>query len=427
VLRRANLAAWTLTAVLVVFNPYAAWGLVLADPGVTPLLWVGRMVDGRGDPVAGTVVAEIRPAPSAIPSRQEVEAAERRGLVAPSVPSIPLVSARTAPDGHFELRAVMPPGVPAGYTPGGWVHVLLFAQSDEGSFGVATDSVRWLPAGGLFPAGGWISSRTRAREVERLRLSGPTSAGPVLRSLLAADLADGNERPQAITLDRPAGATAYRVAAADRGPGNPYRACTARYVEDRQDGMRTIADIDVGLDWSYRIDYQDTDTTSWEVGYERSQGDWKVAGTTSFSQSSSAGFNAEFGPYPQRFREAYQVQLVHAKVLWQCGSTTSPGPFYVRTVEPESWTGGTYNQGDPVVGCGRDERPVGGRTYGWRAKDSASRYSASAAGFGFSGQASVGYTASIRLGWKNFRENPRFVCGEAADPYRGNTRVVALD
>ena len=93
--------------------------------------------------------------------------------------------------------------------------------------------------------------------------------------------------------------------------------------------------------------------------------------------ASSAGFNAEFGPYPGRFREAYQVKLVHAKVLWRCASRTSPGPFYIRTVEPESWTGGTFNEGEPIIPCHPKQRvPVAGNTTGWRKKDKASRYSA---------------------------------------------------
>lgn len=132
--------------------------------------------------------------------------------------------------------------------------------------------------------------------------------------------------------------------------------------------MRTISDIDVGPDWSYVINYADTGTTSWDVGYEASGGNWKVAGSSSFSNSTGRGFDAEYGPYPGRFREAYQIELVHAKVLWQCGSHTSPGPFFVRTVEPEKWTGGTYNQS---VRPGRSLQPevpqAGGRTDLWLA------------------------------------------------------------
>ncbi len=322
--------AWVLAAVVLVLNPHAAWGSP-SFPGATgadPLLWVGRMVNGRGEPVTGTVSAQIRPASTAIPSRQDVEAAESRGLAPPTAPSVPLTSARTAPDGRFELRAVMPSGVPAAYTPGDWVHVLVVAEGADGSSAIATDAVRWLPPGGALPAGAWVSSLSRGREVERLRASREWTAA-IVRTLLAADLADSHERPQTLILDEPEDAQTPGLWATGqrKGPGDPYRACTARYVEDRQDGLRTVADIDVGPDWSYRIDYQDTGTTSWEVGYERSQGEWRVAGTTSFSQSSSAGFNAEFGPYPQRFREGYQVQLVYAKVLWQCASTTSPEPF----------------------------------------------------------------------------------------------------
>ncbi|MGH2668010.1 MAG: hypothetical protein ACRDH5_02615, partial [bacterium] len=238
----------------------------------------------------------------------------------------------------------------------------------------------------------------------------------------------GDERPAVIQLGEPRPAALGPQPAAWEGPGAPYTGCTARYVEDRRDAMRTISDIDVGPDWSYLIDYTDTGTTSWDVGYEQSGGNWKVAGTTSFSNSNGAGFNAEYGPYPGRFREAYQVQLVHAKVLWQCASRTTPGPFFVRTVEPESWTGGTYNEGDPVVPCNPSYRkPVAGNTHGWRQEGSTSQYSASAAVFGFGGRAAVTYSNAIKLGWKNHLGYPRDVCGERGNPYTGRTRVAAMD
>jgi hypothetical protein len=122
------------------------------------------------------------------------------------------------------------------------------------------------------------------------------------------------------------------------------------------------------------------------------------------------------------------VQLTHARVLWQCGSTSSPGPFYVRTVEAERWTGGTYNQGDPVVGCDRHRtRPVGGHTFSWRKSGTSSTWSASGNMWGFSGRAAVAYTKTILLGWKNQLEQPRYICGESGDPYTGKTRVTALD
>jgi hypothetical protein len=135
------------------------------------------------------------------------------------------------------------------------------------------------------------------------------------------------------------------------GGHDPIEVAPGRAVADGASEPALDSDIDVGPNWSYAINYADTGTTSWDVGYEASGGNWKVAGTSSFSNRRGRGFDAEYGPYGGRFREAYQVELVHAKVLWQCGSHTSPGPFFVRTVEPESWTGATYNQYDPVVPC----------------------------------------------------------------------------
>ncbi|MGH8992421.1 MAG: hypothetical protein ACRDZ7_13005, partial [Acidimicrobiia bacterium] len=319
---------------------------------------------------------------------------------------------------------------PAEYRPDGWFHVMVFTEAPDGSWSIATDSVRYVPAGGRLAEPRWFSSLHAAQRAEALR----DTAGSRRHVMAAMDRlqtdeqADDNERPAVIQLNEPQSPASGNRPFAWRKPGDPYVGCTARHVEERRDAMRTISDIDVGPAWSYRIDYEDTGTTSWDVGYEASGGNWKVAGTSSFSNHRGRGFNTEWGPYPVRFREAYQVELVHAKVLWQCGSRTSPGPFYVRTVEPESWTGGTYNQYDPVVPCNpRFRKPVAGRTHGWRDEGKSSKYSAAASVYGFSGQATVTYNNSIKLGWGNHLEHPRHVCGESANPYFGRTRVAAMD
>ena len=376
-----------------------------AGPGSTsgapaPLLWAGRVVDHQGQPAPARVSAFIRPPASAIPTAEE-------GTAAPA--SIPLTSAQTGNDGRFELRAEAP-AIPVEYRPDGWINVMLLTEGADGSWSIATDSVRYVPAGGGLTRAAWLSTLAGAEQAERRRYSGGSRSRVMadMDRLGREDQTGGIEHPEVIQLGEPRTQSAAPRTFAWEKPGDPYTACTARYVESRQEAMRTISDIDVGPAWSYRIDYADTGTTSWDVGYEASGGAWKVAGTSSFSNSSGRGFNAEYGPYPGRFREAYQVQLVHAKVLWQCGSHTSPGPFFVRTVEPEHWTGGTYNQYDPVVPCNpRFKTPVAGHTYGWRDEGKTSKYSASAAVYGFSGQAAVTYTKSIKLGWKNHLDHPR--------------------
>jgi hypothetical protein len=292
---------------------------------------------------------------------------------------------------------------------------------------VSNDSMRHVPPSAAAPRGAWLSSIAAEERLGSL-LAGSMPKASVVDRLVAEDLSSGLERPDVLQLVRPGPRAASGPGKNWTGPGDPYVGCSAQGVEGRQDGFRTIADIDVGPSWSFVLDYTDTRTTSWDIGVEGSRGAWMAGGTTSFSNSSSAGFNAEFGPYPGRFREAYQVKLVHAKVLWRCASRTSPGPFYIRTVEPESWTGGTFNQGEPIIPCHANQRvPVAGNTTGWRKKDKASRYSAAAAAFGFSGQAAVTYAKDIKLGWHNFLGHPRDVCGESGHPYLGNTRVAAMD
>lgn len=382
-----------------------------------PLLWNGQVLDADGAPAKADVIAFIRPPASAIPAADS-------GAAAPA--SIPLASTTTDDDGGFELRAE-PPAVPSAYRPDGWLHVMVLATAVDGSWMVANDSMRYVPAAGVASRGVWLS--TIAAE-ERLRslLADPLPKASVMQALVTEDLTSGIERPNVLQLVRPAPTAASGPGNRWKGPGDPYVGCSALAVEGRQEAFRTISDIDVGPAWSYKLKYTETGSTSWDIGVEQSGGQWKAAGTASFSQSHGKGFDAEYGPYPARFRESYQAQLLHAKVLWRCASKKSPGPFHVRTVEPESWGGGTFNQGDPVVPCNpRHRKPVAGRTTGWRDEDKASRYSASGGAFGFEGQAAVTYSKMTRLGWRNHLEPPRDVCGESGNPFEGRTRVAAMD
>jgi hypothetical protein len=379
--------------------------------GQAPLLWSGRIVDRHGEPSAAHVTAFLRPPASAIPT------AESNG---PAPASVPLASSIAGPDGRFDLRAALPGDVPLAYHPDGWFHVMVLAESAEGS---------WAPSTPL-ALGAWVSTSAGEDRV-RAALSDrePPNAASLAR-LITEDLTGGAERPDVLQLGEPRITAAGTGPASGRwkGPGDPYIGCNALAVEGREESFRTISDIDVGPAWSYVLSYTDTKTTSWDIGVEQSGGQWKAGGTTSFSNSRDRGFDSEYGPYPGRFRESYQVQLVHAKVLWRCASRRSPGPFYIRTVEPESWTGGTFNQGEPIVPCNpRNRKPVAGNTTGWRREGKTSKYSASAAGFGFSGQAEVGYSREVKLGWRNHLGHPRDVCGESGNPFEGRTRVAAMD
>jgi hypothetical protein len=396
----------TLVATALLGSVPAVAGASPLSPGV-PLLWRGRIVNAHGDPTAATVAAVLAPPPGGIPMRDEMAA----GAI--PIPSIPLSTTVAGGDGRFELRAGLPL-VPTSFAPGGWMDVMLFIEGSDGGWAVALDSVRFFAGGG----GAWIS-----------KLSSESLAPRV-----PADDTAG-ERPAVIRLQPPASSAEQQRRAAGvlalkaSGPGVPYRGCTALYREATANAFRTVADIDMGSDWSFRLEYQDTKTTSWDVGYDSDGKGWTVGGTHTFGQTSSKGFNAEIGPFPEEYyRESYQVELEHAKVLWRCAKQTSPGPFYVRTVEPERWTNSTYNEGEPHVVCPslENRRSVGVGTFAWRDEGSTSQWSASGDVFGFRGGAGVGYTRQIRLGWRNHNRDPRFLCGESGDPFSGTTRVIGL-
>ena len=130
-----------------------------ASGSPAPLLWAGRIVDRHGQPAPARVSAFIRPPASAIPLAGEVSAAPA---------SIPLTSAQAGQDGRFELRAESP-AVPAEYRPDGWLHVMLFSEGADGSWSIATDSVRYVPAGGglASPASGKpYEGRTRVAAMD---------------------------------------------------------------------------------------------------------------------------------------------------------------------------------------------------------------------------------------------------------------------
>jgi hypothetical protein len=386
----------------------------------SPLLWNGRVVDHLGHPSAAHITAFLRPPASVIPDA---------GSGAPAPASIPLASGVAGPDGKFELRALLP-AAPAEYRPDGWLHVMVLAEAADGSWALANDSMRYVTSVDPLGPGAWLSTVDAEERLRSILQTGASPRRAVLERLIADDLTGGFERPELLQLGEPRLAAAGTGPASGRwkGPGDPYVGCNAVAVEGREKAFRTISDIDVGPAWSHILQYTDTKTTSWDIGVEQSSGGWKAGGTTSFSNSVSAGFDAEYGPYPSRFREEYQIDLVHAKVLWRCGSKTSPGPFYIRTVEAENWAGGTFNQGEPIIPCNPKHREsVAGRTKGWRLDGRTSKYSASAAGFGFSGGAAVKYTKDIKLGWHNHLEQARDVCGESDNPFKGRTRVAAMD
>jgi hypothetical protein len=401
--------------------PRVAAAVLLTEPSVTgaPLLWSGTVLDRHGKPSAAHITAFLRPPASAIP---------RDGSGAPAPSSIPLASGVASRDGRFELRTFLP-HVPSEYRPDGWLHVMVLAEGPDGSWSVANDSMRYVDAAGGSGADAWLST-VAAEETLHSALAAGAPSRALLNRLIAEDLTGGVERPNILELGEPRLSAAGTGPAKGhwKGPGDPYVGCDALRVEGREKAFRTISDIDVGPAWSHILAYTDTKTTSWDIGVEQSGGQWKAGGTTSFSNVLSAGFDSEYGPYPDRFRESYQVDLVHAKVLWRCASKTSPGPFYIRTVEPESWAGGTFNQGEPIIPCNPKHRePVAGHTKGWRLEGRTSKYSASAAGFGFSGGAAVSYTREIKLGWHNHLGYARDVCGESDNPFKGKTRVAAMD
>ncbi len=158
--------------------------------------------------------AFIRPPASAIPSADE-------DATAPA--SIPLASGRAGRDGRFELRAEAPP-IPAAYRPDGWLHVMLFSEGTDGSWSIATDSVRYVPAGGGLTRPAWVSTLEAAERAEQLR----TSSASRPRVMAAMDrleaedqAAGGDERPAVLQLGEPTAQTSAGRPFGWEGPGEP--------------------------------------------------------------------------------------------------------------------------------------------------------------------------------------------------------------
>ncbi|MGH9034692.1 MAG: hypothetical protein ACRD0O_02940, partial [Acidimicrobiia bacterium] len=189
-----------------------------------PRLWAGQVVDRHGQPAPAHVSVFLRPPPSAIPTQDE-------GRAAP--PSIPLASVDAGPDGRFEVRAAAPV-LPPEYRHQGWIHVMLLAEGTDGWWTIATDSVRYLPAGGGLPRAVWLSNLVSAERAEELRSSDlPRDQVMAAFDRLRVDeLAGGMERPAVIQLGEPQ----PRIQAAGpptldwKKPGEPYTGCSARYV-----------------------------------------------------------------------------------------------------------------------------------------------------------------------------------------------------
>ena len=391
--------------------PPVSAGAAPAD--TEPVLWSGVLRDGAGTPQRGTVTAFIRPPAS-------FNAAGKDG----GLPPVVLDSGEVGSDGHFSLRSAMPTDVPALYKQDGFLNVMVFAIGDDGTWAVATDTMHWRPADG----GAWFSS---VASLERANSDAASARNDAAASRRVATVRAADEAAAAeyrdITLTEPPSADVARAAA--RAPGSPYVGCTMLYTEATAKGWRTVAQIDAGKDWEYPLRYKRTNTSAWEVGYGTgTSGPWSIAGTASFSQYQSVGFNTSVRVHADYKRDTYQVYLDHDRIRWRCGTASNPGPYYVYTVEPRSWDGQTRNteQGDNIPCNDNYKHSVAGGTEFYREDGASAKYQLGGSVFGFTGKATVTNDVSTRHGYTNHQSGSRFLCGESGSPLTGRTRVEAI-
>jgi hypothetical protein len=395
-----------------------------------PVLWSGRLLDKRGHPTRGEITAFLRPPAGALPSSGEFDA-DALGLT-----SVPLTSDSADADGRFELRAepdtaTLPRKLVDGM---GALTVMLFAVSESGEWTVATDTVWYLDELGTAPA--WFTSH---RSYEAARALRATSSAE-MRSARAQNLSEA-DRAEAAAGDRPAdlrttlpavpGSPPGQVQAAAVPPGGSYVGCTAVQTVSTSWHFRTADMVDLATYWKHRVEYKESNTTSWEVGYSASgTGGWSLAGSASFNTSSVQGVYADFnsGPNPT-YRDTFRIGTNIKQLKWRCGTTTSPGPYTVYTAEAYglNWQTTRTSSGDDI-GCNLSYTHAVGKKAGyWRENGQSTSLWGNVGIWGFYGGQKVTTSAKARYNWYNDSAIlNRNLCGETGSVTAGHSRVSAL-
>ncbi len=302
-------------------------GGVLAPPAgstpvaapAAPVLWSGVVRDAAGRPAAGAVTLYVRD------GKDQLH---------------PLSSAVTDGHGAFVARAAWSPTLAGLTDPTGNLTVVAVAGTG-GQGSIAINTVRWLPEVGRWaPAGPGLAAqrslsglRSRPSTDELSRAFGPLDG-------VSTDLR---------VVDSPAASAAAEAAGLQpHVPGPKYNpGCTAWGSAELAPSKSYIGASNVAKNspWAVGFTYQNTDTSSYTVGFTANGSNtWSVAGsTTTGSSLTLTGGGTTTASSTQDIGRKYWISSYTYEYTWKCWFYQGPPPgdpgewptYY--TVEKGGW------------------------------------------------------------------------------------------
>jgi hypothetical protein len=371
-----------------------------------PVLWQGEVRTSAGVPAAGTtVIAYARPPAIGLePGRKLAEVA------------------RTTTDasGRFVLRAAPNASLQTAADDDGWVSVMVTAISADG-MAMAVDSVAWGASPGFSarsvgaPNGRWLTTPAEREAALQPGDFRATSAA------YAADVA--KERPSVLVLAK--GKPDLEAPRFSAMSSSSRWGCGVYKKEDAGISPVAIGELFLEQSWGGEFVYNNTRSTSFQVGLSEDGKYWGVGGSTTFSRQSQAqsggpiGSTAEF----QRFR--YSADMVFKRITWICGEE---GYYYSeQTIEPVDWNLGMHQDHVSLVpSCNpRFHSTVPGGRYLLRAGGSSITLQGAINIGGFAGSMTSVVSRNVSYRWDNAAPYQRDVCGESR-MLNQNTRAVTV-
>lgn len=285
---------------------------------------------------------------------------------------------------------------------------------------LAVDSVSWRPAGGLAPFslggdGSWVTT-PRALLADPAAFATQTVEG-------AGAL--GGERPSVLTLDP---ATKTTLPLGKRPGGSPPKGETHCAPTPRSKDLDGVFPVAVGelhreRGWGAEFVYTSTKSSSFQIGSAADGKGWKLAGSSSMSQTRDGRAGGYETPTDHLVFETIYAEMVFTEFEWVCGE---PNWYRAYTLEPTKWTGGVRDRGGV--------NPTSCKAFFERVRGTSQTLEGAISVEGFLGSVSTGFTMSVKdtrstgVGemWMNEVSHERLLCGDREYPADGETRVVSL-